>query len=258
PGGLMAETLLEVRDVVAGYGYGDILRGTSLSVAAGSITCVIGPNGAGKSTLLRVISGLLRPSQGEVLLRGRRLSGALPKAILQAGVVQVPQDRSLFPRMTVRENILMGGYVIKDHATLHARLEEVTERFPAVAQLRGQKAGALSGGQQRIVEFARALMLDPTLILLDEPSLGLDPRSRRLVFDTVLSLKEGGRTVLMVEQNAHSGLGVSDYGAVMDLGSVELTGRAPELLTNPEVGRLYLGASAAHHRRLPHDEHQRT
>lgn len=254
----MTDTLLEVRDVVAGYGYGDILRGTSLSVAAGSITCVIGPNGAGKSTLLRVISGLLKPSRGSVLLSGQQLGGAAPKAILQAGIVQVPQDRSLFPRMTVRENILMGGYVIKDRATLHKRLEEVTERFPAVAHLRSHKAGALSGGQQRIVEFARALMLDPSLVLLDEPSLGLDPRSRRLVFDTVRSLKEGGRTVLMVEQNAHSGLAVSDFGAVMDLGAVELTGRAPDLLANPEVARLYLGASAAHHRRQPHAEHRRT
>lgn len=254
----MADTLLDVREVVAGYGYGDVLRGASLSVAVGGITCVIGPNGAGKSTLLRVISGVLKPSKGSVLLRGQQLGGAAPKAVLQAGVVQVPQDRSLFPRMTVRENILMGGYVIKDRVTLHKRLEEVTERFPVVAQLRGQKAGGLSGGQQRIVEFARALMLDPVLILLDEPSLGLDPRSRKLVFDTVRSLKDGGRTVLMVEQNAHSGLEVSDFGAVMDLGSVELTGRAADLLANPEVGRLYLGASAAHHRRLPHTEHQRT
>jgi len=254
----MADTLLEVRDLVAGYGYGDVLRGASLEVAAGSITCVIGPNGAGKSTLLRVISGLLRPSSGSVLLRGQHLGGAAPKTVLQAGIVQVPQDRSLFPRMTVRENILMGAYVIKDRTILHKRLAEVSERFPAVGQLRSQKAGALSGGQQRIVEFARALMLDPTLILLDEPSLGLDPRSRRLVFDTVRSLKEGGRTVLMVEQNAHSGLEVSDFGAVMDLGAVELTGPAADLLANPEVARLYLGASAAHHRRLPHTEHQRT
>jgi branched-chain amino acid transport system ATP-binding protein len=254
----MSGTLLELKGVVAGYGYGDILRGASLTVAEGSITCVIGPNGAGKSTLLRVISGLLKPSKGSVLLRGSSLAGRPPRAILAQGVVQVPQDRSLFPAMTVWENVLMGGYIIRDRVLLHERLDAVASRFPIVTETRHLKAGSLSGGQQRIVEFARAMMLDPALVLLDEPSLGLDPRSRRLVFETVRSLADGGRTVLMVEQNARSGLSVSQFGAVMDLGVVRLTGRADQLLGNPEVARLYLGASAAHHRRPPHTEHVRT
>lgn len=254
----MEGPLLELEGVVAGYGYGDILRGTHLTVAEGCVTCVIGPNGAGKSTLLRVISGLLKPTHGAIRLRGQPVAGLRPKAVLAAGVVQVPQDRSLFPSMTVWENILMGGYILKDRALLRERLDAVVTQFPLVAETRDKKAGALSGGQQRIVEFARAMVLDPALILLDEPSLGLDPRSRKLVFDTVRSLADGGRTVLMVEQNARSGLSVSQYGAVMDLGVVRLTGKAEQLLGNQEVGRLYLGASAAHHRRPPQSSQVRT
>jgi len=243
----MADTMLELDNVVCGYGYGDILRGSCLKVEKGTTTCIIGPNGAGKSTLLRVVSGLLKPSAGTVRFQGQSIGGRTPREILGLGIVQVPQDRSLFPAMTVWENILMGGYILRDKALLHQRLESVAERFPAVTAMRNQKAGSLSGGQQRIVEFARAMMLDPVLILLDEPSLGLDPRSRRMVFDTVGSLGEGGRTVLMVEQNARSGLAVSQFGAVMDLGVVRLTGMAGDLLGNDEVGRLYLGAAGRRH-----------
>ena len=254
----MGEALLAIQGVVAGYGYGDILKGVDLDVPPGTITCVIGPNGAGKSTLLRAVSGLLKPLAGSIHLKQQAISGLSPQAILAAGIVQVPQDRSLFPAMTVRENVLMGGYIITDRKLLRERLEAVTARFPIVAKMHNGKAGALSGGQQRIVEFARAMMLDPSLVLLDEPSLGLDPRSRRLVFDTVAAMKEEGRTILMVEQNARSGLAASDFGAVMDLGSVRLSGRAEDLLHDPEVGRLYLGSSAAHHRRPPHTDHVRT
>jgi branched-chain amino acid transport system ATP-binding protein len=253
----MAEMLLEIRDVVAGYGYGDILRGADIDVRAGSVTCLIGPNGAGKSTLLRAISGLIQMSRGSITLRGEVLSGKSPQAILASGVVHVPQDRSLFPNMTVWENILMGGYIIRDRALLKRRLAEVAERFAQVGQLRNSKAGSLSGGQQRIIEVARAMVLDPTLILLDEPSLGLDPRSRRHVFETVSTLARDGRTVLMVEQNARSGLAVSEYGAVMDLGVVRLQDRADGLLANPEVGRLYLGADAAAHRRIGQAEREK-
>ncbi len=254
----MGDTLLAIQGVTAGYGYGDILKGVDLKVPPGTITCVIGPNGAGKSTLLRAISGLLKPREGSIHLKQQTISGLPPQAILAAGIVQVPQDRSLFPSMTVRENVLMGGYIMRDRKLLRERLEAVTARFSVVAETLNEKAGALSGGQQRIVEFARAMMLDPSLILLDEPSLGLAPRIRRAVFDTVRAMKEEGRTVLMVEQNARSGLAASDFGAVMDLGTVRLSGRAQDLLDDPEVGRLYLGASAAHHRRPPHTDHVRT
>lgn len=254
----MTDTLLTISAVVAGYGYGDILRGTDLEVAEGSVTCLIGPNGAGKSTLLRAISGLIKIRSGSILFQNAELAGRSPDAILGHGIVHVPQDRSLFPSMTVWENLLMGGYILRDRALLHRRVSQVADRFPTVAEFRHAKAGALSGGQQRIVEVARAMVLDPKLVLLDEPSLGLDPKSRRLVFDTARSLADDGRTVLMVEQNARSGLGISQFGAVMDLGVVRLQDRAEDLLANPEVGRLYLGASAAAHRRLPHAVHQRT
>lgn len=254
----MAETLLEIDDVVAGYGYGDILRGSTVQVASGCITCIIGPNGAGKSTLLKVVSGLLKPRRGTIKLKGEPIGGRSPKEILRRGIVQVPQDRSLFPSMNVWQNVLMGGYILSDRNAVQERIEQVAERFPIVREMRHAKAGSLSGGQQRIVEFARAMMLDPTLVLLDEPSLGLDPRSRKLVFETAVSLCEDGRSVLMVEQNARSGLAVSAYGAVMELGVVRLTGKASDLLDDPEVGRLYLGASAAHHRRPSHAEHART
>lgn len=254
----MGELLLELDDVVAGYGYGDILRGSSLAVISDAITCIIGPNGAGKSTLLRVVSGLLKPRKGSIRLRGEEIAGRSPKEILRRGVVQVPQDRSLFPSMSVWQNVLMGGYILNDRSLVAERADQVADQFPIVKEMRHSKAGSLSGGQQRIVEFARAMMLDPSLVLLDEPSLGLDPRSRKLVFETAVSLCADGRSVLMVEQNARSGLGVSEHGAVMELGVVRLTGRASDLLGDPEVGRLYLGASAAHHRRLPHVEHART
>jgi branched-chain amino acid transport system ATP-binding protein len=254
----MAETLLEIEDIVAGYGYGDILRGSTLNVTRGCTTCIIGPNGAGKSTLLKVVSGLLKPRRGSIRFGGEEIAGRTPKGILRRGVVQVPQDRSLFPSMNVWQNVLMGGYILSNRAAVQERIERVAEQFPIVKEMRHAKAGSLSGGQQRIVEFARAMMLDPALILLDEPSLGLDPKSRKLVFDTALSLCDGGRSVLMVEQNAKSGLAVSEYGAVMELGVVRLTGKASDLLADPEVGRLYLGASAAHHRRPAHVEHVRT
>lgn len=254
----MTETLLEITGVVAGYGYGDILRGTDLQVPKGAVTCLIGPNGAGKSTLLRAISGLIKVQAGSIVFQGIDLARRSPGAILAHGIVHVPQDRSLFPGMTVWENLLMGGYILRDRALLNQRVAQVLDRFPTAAEFRNAKAGALSGGQQRIVEVARAMVLDPVLILLDEPSLGLDPKSRRLVFDTARSLADDGRTVLMVEQNARSGLAISHFGAVMDLGVVRLQDRAEDLVANPEVGRLYLGASAAAHRRLPHAVHQRT
>jgi len=254
----MTSALLEIEDLVAGYGYGDILRGSTLRVEPSCITCVIGPNGAGKSTLLKVVSGLLKPRRGSVRLGGDEIGGRSPKEILRRGVVHVPQDRSLFPSMSVWQNVLMGGYILRDRNEVHRRIEQVVEQFPIVKEMRNAKAGSLSGGQQRIVEFARAMMLDPILVLLDEPSLGLDPRSRKLVFETAVSLCDGGRSVLMVEQNARSGLAVSRFGAVMELGVVRLTGNAVDLLGDPEVGRLYLGASAAHHRRPPHIEHVRS
>lgn len=235
---------LELAGVRAGYGGGDILQGLDLSVNEGSLTCIVGPNGAGKSTVLRVISGLLRPSAGTVRFRGESVAGKSPRAILGRGIVQVPQERSLFPSMSVWENVRLGAFTVRDRRLIERRMAEVCETFPIVAERRWEPAASLSGGQQKIVEFARALMLDPALLILDEPSMGLDPKTRSLVFNTVREMNSAGRTLLLVEQNARSGLGIATHGVVMESGRVRLEGPGPDVLNNPEIGRLYLGAIA--------------
>jgi branched-chain amino acid transport system ATP-binding protein len=239
------EALLALRGVRAGYGAGDILKGVDLEVAAGTVTCLIGPNGAGKSTVLKAISGLIRPRQGTVLFQGNDLGRLSPRARLLRGVVHVPQDRSLFPAMTVWDNLLMGGYVMKDQKAVRRRMDAAAEVFPICTQRAKDHAGSLSGGEQKQVELARTLVLDPALILLDEPSIGLDPKSRQAVFASIRRLAEDGRTVLLVEQNARSGLAASDFGAVLEGGAVRLTATGKSLLTDPDVARLYLGAGAA-------------
>jgi branched-chain amino acid transport system ATP-binding protein len=238
-------TILQLSGVVAGYGAGDILKGVDLEVEAGSVTCLIGPNGAGKSTVLKTVSGLLRPRRGSVELNGVDISGLSPKARLLLGVVHVTQERSLFPGMTVWDNMLMGGYLIKDQKVIRARLDAAVEAFPICKTRAGEHAGSLSGGEQKQVELARTLILDPRLILLDEPSIGLDPKSRQIVFESIRSLAASGRTILLVEQNARSGLAAADFGAVLEAGQVRLVASGASLLQDPEVARLYLGAGAA-------------
>jgi ABC-type branched-subunit amino acid transport system ATPase component len=240
----VSEPLLVMDGVVAGYGGGDVLRGLTFDVPEGAITCVVGPNGAGKSTVMRVISGLLRPRQGTVTLRGEKLNGRSPRQILDLGVVQVPQNHSLFKDMTVHENIELGGYTIKDRARAASRIGDVYDLFPQVRGWTQLKAGALSGGQQRLVEFARALMLDPVLILLDEPSMGLSPKVLKSVFDAARQMNAAGATVLLVEQNARAGLKLSQHGVVMENGTVRLAGSGREVLEHPEIGELYLGGAA--------------
>ena len=237
---MTAHIVLE--DVVAGYGFGDVLRGIDLEVEPAKITCLIGPNGAGKSTVLRTISGLLRPSRGSIRFGDRPIAGLSPRALLGLGIVHVPQERSLFPLMTVWENVLMGAYVVKDRKDVRERAVRIAERFPLVAERRSERAGSLSGGEQKIVELARALMLQPKVLLVDEPSIGLEPRGRRQVFETLGSLCDGGWTILLVEQNARSGLSISHYGAVLDGGVVKMRGTGSELLCDSRVGELYLGA----------------
>jgi branched-chain amino acid transport system ATP-binding protein len=233
--------LLSVRSLVAGYGAGDILKGVDLEVTAGTVTCLIGPNGAGKSTVLKCVSGLLRPSGGSVVFDGTPIDGLSPRSRLRRGIVHVPQDRSLFPAMSVWDNLLMGGYALPDRTLLRQRVASAADAFPICRQRAHDHAGALSGGEQKLVELARTLVLDPALVLLDEPSIGLDPKSRKLVFASIRDLAERGITVLLVEQNARSGLAASDTGAVLEAGVVRLVDTGPNLLTNPEVARLYLG-----------------
>jgi branched-chain amino acid transport system ATP-binding protein len=236
-------TILQLDGVVAGYGAGDILKGVNLRVDAGTVTCLIGPNGAGKSTVLKTVSGLLRPRRGSVTFRAEEISHLSPRARLLLGIVHVPQERSLFPAMTVWDNLLMGGYILADAKLIRQRLDEAVAAFPLCATRAKERAGSLSGGEQKQIELARTLILDPALTLLDEPSIGLDPRSRRVVFESIRMLASTGRTIVLVEQNARSGLAVGDQGVVLESGVVRLVGTGPELLTDPEVARLYLGAS---------------
>ncbi|HET8606759.1 MAG TPA: ABC transporter ATP-binding protein [Gaiellaceae bacterium] len=238
-------SFLCLRGVVCGYGGGDVLQGLDLDVEQGAITCIVGPNGAGKSTVLRTVSGLLRPRLGTVRIGDADITRARPNEVLRHGIVQVPQSNGIFPHMTIRENVLMGGYPLRrDRALLRRRYDEVAELFPLVRERAGERAGNLSGGQRRQVEFARSLISDPRLVLLDEPSLGLDPKALKLVFDNVKLMNEAGKTILIVEQNVRIGLGVASFGVVMESGKVRLAGRSREVLDHPEIADLYLGGSA--------------
>jgi len=235
--------VLRLQNVFAGYDGGDVLKGVDLNVEKGSITCIVGPNGAGKSTVLRVISGLLKPRLGEVTFNEHAIGGMKPRQVLAYGIVQVPQNHSLFPEISVRENVRLGAFMLHDTALVNRRLKEVEDLFPIVKERAKEKAGNLSGGQQRLVEFARCLMLDPTLILLDEPSMGLDPKTLKQVYDTITLMHSTGRTILLVEQNVRRGLGISTSGVVMESGRVRLVGTHDEILGNPQISHLYLGGT---------------
>lgn len=235
--------LLELQNIYAGYDGGDVLKGISLHVERGTTTCIVGPNGAGKSTILRVLSGLLKPRLGQITFDGHSLVGLAPRQILALGIVQVPQSHSLFPTMTVRENVRLGAYTLHDSALVERRLREVEEKFPIVKDRAHDKAGSLSGGQQRLVEFARCLMLDPRVILLDEPSMGLDPRTFKQVIEKIKVMQSSGRTILLVEQNARTGLSLAHNGVVLESGRVRLEGSHIDILNNPEIGHLYLGGT---------------
>jgi branched-chain amino acid transport system ATP-binding protein len=233
---------IELVDVQAGYGRAaPVLRGFSVAVPAGSIVCLVGPNGAGKSTVLKVASGLLKPRSGRLLVGGRDVTGLGPQKLLAAGVALVLQGHSVFREMTVEENVRLGGYTLKDKAKIAERLDFVKGIFPVVAERWGSLAGLLSGGQQKQVEFARSLMVDPTVVLLDEPSMGLDPKATSTVFEQVVRMRDAGTAVLLVEQNARRALETADIGCVLDLGRVHVSGPAGDLLADPQLGELYLG-----------------
>ncbi len=236
--------MLVLEKVVAGYIPGvDILQGVNLHVEKGEMVCLVGPNGAGKSTVMRTISGLLRPKSGRVMFNDKEINGLRPDQILAEGIAQVPQGHSVFPKMTIHENLLMGAYTVKDRASIPARLDKVYNLFPFLKERAREKAGNLSGGQQKILEMGRALMLEPPLMMLDEPSLGLAPKTMSSLFDTIKDLNSTGLTILMVEQNARQGLAVSHRGYVLELGKEKFEGTAQELLDSPEMAKLYLGGS---------------
>ncbi len=233
---------LQIDDINAGYRSGpDIINGLSLDIEEGRTYCVIGPNGAGKSTLLKVISGILSPRAGSISFLGEQVGGLRPDELLAKGICFVPQDPSLFPKMTVRQNLVMGGFLERDRNTVKQRTEEIFEQFPILAERANQAAGTLSGGQQQILLMGRALMIRPKLMMIDEPSLGLAPQAADHVFDTIAGLQARGITVLLVEQSVERGLNVSDWAFVLDLGQKRFEGPSGQILADPRIGELYMG-----------------
>ena len=231
--------LLEASNVVAGYGQTEILHGVSITVDDGEIVTVIGPNGCGKSTLMKAIVGLVRSRTGSITFRGEDISAVPPEQIVRTGLCYVPQTNNVFPSLSIRENLEMGAFVRGDD--YRGRIEEMFETFPDLAMQPGRKAGSLSGGQRQMLALARALMLDPALLLLDEPSAGLSPVMMSLVFERIREVNRSGVALLLVEQNARNALRMSDRGYVLVSGENRLEDSGPDLLDNPEVARLYLG-----------------
>jgi ABC-type branched-subunit amino acid transport system ATPase component len=234
--------LIRVENLVAGYGAGpDILNGLSLTLEEGRTYCIIGPNGAGKSTLLKTVGGLLTPRAGSVTLEGRDIAGRRPDELLALGICMVPQDPSLFPRMTVRQNLVMGGFLEKRRAVVRERVEGMLSRFPLLAERQSQLAGTLSGGQQQVLLMARALMGRPRVMMIDEPSLGLSPQATDQVFEIITGLNDQGITVLLIEQNVERGLAAAHWAFVLDLGRLRFEGPSDQILDDPRIRELYLG-----------------
>ena len=233
--------MLELKGIRVSYGPIEALKGISLEVKEGSIVCLIGANGAGKTTTLNAVSGLLAPNQGEIQFLGRRVDGLPPEKVVTLGIVQVPEGRKVFRNLTVHECLLMGGLTRKDKKALRADLETVYEMFPILSERRKQLSGTLSGGEQQMLAFGRALAAKPKLLLLDEPSMGMAPRVVEDVARFITGIRERGVTVLLVEQNAELALSISDYGYVMETGRIIFSQPAADLLENQEVKRAYLG-----------------
>jgi neutral amino acid transport system ATP-binding protein len=235
-------SLLEVRGIIAGYTKElDILKGVSLDVEEGQVVSIIGPNGAGKSTVFKTIFGVLHATEGEIYFKKRRITDARPKQLLSAGLCFVPQGRNVFPLMTVSENLELGAYVVRDKRDLKRQLEMIYQLFPILEERRSQKAGSLSGGEMQMLEMGRALLLQPQLILLDEPSLGLSPLMAKDVFNKITEVNRAGTAILIVEQNADQSLKMSDYAYVLEEGRNKFDGPAEEIRTDAEIKKLYLG-----------------
>jgi len=232
-------TVLEVDNIKAGYGDTEILHGVSCRVEEGEIVSIIGPNGAGKSTLMKAILGLLKPSEGRIIFNGRDITGKDPDQIVKEGICYVPQSDNVFPSLTVDENLEMGAFIRKDD--YKKRMDEIYQIFPDLKEKRKAKARKLSGGQRQMVAIGRALMLDPKLLLLDEPSAGLAPKLIQMIFDKIIKINQTGISILMVEQNARKALEVSHRGYVLAMGRNRFEDTGEALLNNEEIGKLYLG-----------------
>ena len=234
-----------LEDVVAGYGGLTVLNGTSLQAPRGAITTIIGPNGAGKSTVFKTVFGLLPARAGRVTFEGREITNLDPRRLLELGISYVPQGRNIFPELSVRHNLELGATAAGRGVDIAARIESVMDRFPMLRERAGAQASTLSGGQQKLLEIARALLLDPRLMLIDEPSIGLSPRLVQETFAILHELRSKGMSILMVEQNAKRALEISDFGVVIELGRTRMAGEARAILADPKVGQLFLGGGLA-------------
>ena len=232
-----------ISDLVAGYGKMEILHGFALAIAKGRSLCLIGPNGAGKSTVLHSIYGFTRITGGTITVAGKDVTALSPSQKLRtAGIAYILQDNSVFPDMTVTENLLMGGYLLPSPKAARAAADRVLEKYPRLGERRHERAGVLSGGERRLLEISRALIMEPDVLLVDEPSIGLEPRFIDMVFEILRSLQvDDGKTIIMVEQNAKKGLEFADVGYVLVSGELAMAGPGTELLENEQVGRLFLG-----------------
>ncbi len=233
--------MLRVDRVHSGYGNIEVLHGVSLHVEESEIVAVIGPNGAGKSTVLKTIMGFLDPTRGRITFEGEDITGLKSYLAVTKGISYIPQGRIVFHDMTVQENLEMGGYTEKDKGRLREALERVYSIFPILEERKDQRAGSLSGGEQQMLAMGRGLVLDPKLVLLDEPSLGLAPKFVDIVFDKIVEMAKLGKTMIIVEQNAARALEIADRGYVLELGRNRYEGTGKELLDSEEVRRLYLG-----------------
>lgn len=238
-------TILALEDVVAGYDKLTVLNGTSLHVACGAITTIIGPNGAGKSTVFKAVFGLLPIRSGRVVFDGREITNLRPRTLLELGICYLPQGRNLFPELSVRHNLELGAIAMAGSVDVAARIESVMDRFPMLRERAGAQASTLSGGQQKLLEIARGLLLEPRLMLIDEPSIGLSPLLVQETFGILRELRAKGVSILMVEQNAKRALEISDFGVVLELGRVRMAGAAGAILADPRVGQLFLGGGLA-------------
>jgi branched-chain amino acid transport system ATP-binding protein len=244
------EPLLILDQVIAGYGQMAILNGTSAHIRRGAITTVIGPNGAGKSTMFKTIFGLLPLRSGTITFDGRDATNFTPRQLLDAGVVYIAQGRNIFPELSVRHNLELGGVALSEPAGLPARLDDIMRRFPMLREKADRQASTLSGGQQKMLEVARGLLLDPKMILIDEPSIGLSPLMVQEVFGILKSLRDSGVTILLIEQNAKQALQMSDYGLVLEQGQTRIEDTAPNILADPRIAQLFLGGGLAQPERV--------
>jgi branched-chain amino acid transport system ATP-binding protein len=234
-------TALELSDVVAGYGASEVLHGVSLTVKDGETVCLLGSNAAGKSTTLRTILGMVAPRQGSITLRGERIDGLRTPVIVSKGITMVPENRRLFGKMSVRENLDIGAQIRDDKAAIEEDVDRVFTMFPRLKERISQKAGTLSGGEQQMLAIGRALMARPTILLMDEPSMGLAPILVDQVFETIGEINKQGITILVVEQNANVALSIADRGYVIQTGRIVMADSAEALLANPELSKAYLG-----------------